>query len=157
MISFRARSQPLSSDAFCLFYNAQTKTVKALNGSGRSPARLTLEYVRRRGINGGQIPVTDLNSVTVPGTIYFFVSAFHISKTWIGAAAAWVDTVEQFGSQKVSVADVLAPAIRLADEGYTKIFAFLFLTLCYISSSVPVSDIHSFAVRLDGRQALCPR
>ncbi|KAH0838216.1 gamma-glutamyltranspeptidase [Lanmaoa asiatica] len=90
----------IGGDAFCLFYDAQTKTVKALNGSGHSPARLSLDHMRRRGINGGQIPLTDLNSVTVPG-----------------AAAAWVDTVEQFGSQKVSVADVLAPAIRLAEEG----------------------------------------
>ncbi|KAF8560254.1 gamma-glutamyltranspeptidase [Imleria badia] len=98
----------IGGDAFCLFYDAQTKTVKALNGSGHSPAKLTLDYVRQRGINGGQIPLTNLNSVTVPG-----------------AAAAWVDTVEQFGSQKVSVADVLAPAIRLAEEG------------------VPVSEIHS--------------
>ncbi|KAF8846268.1 gamma-glutamyltranspeptidase [Paxillus ammoniavirescens] len=100
----------IGGDAFCLFYDAQTKTVKALNGSGHSPAKLTLDYLRQRGIKGGQIPLTDLNSVTVPG-----------------AAAAWVDTVEKFGSQKVSVAEVLAPAIRLAEEG------------------VPVSEIHSFS------------
>ncbi|KIJ21860.1 hypothetical protein PAXINDRAFT_165225 [Paxillus involutus ATCC 200175] len=99
----------IGGDAFCLFYDAQAKTVKALNGSGHSPAKLTLDYLRQRGIKGGQIPLTDLNSVTVPG-----------------AAAAWVDTVEKFGSQKMSVADVLAPAIRLAEEG------------------VPVSEIHSF-------------
>ncbi|KIJ68573.1 hypothetical protein HYDPIDRAFT_106777 [Hydnomerulius pinastri MD-312] len=100
----------IGGDAFCLFYDAKTKTVKALNGSGHSPTKLTLEYMRQRGINGGQIPLTDLNSVTVPG-----------------AAAAWVDTVNTFGSRKVSVADVLAPAIRLAEEG------------------VPVSEIHSYA------------
>ncbi|KAG9314267.1 gamma-glutamyltranspeptidase [Chiua virens] len=100
----------IGGDAFCLFYDAQTKTVKALNGSGHSPAKLNLDYMRQRGINGGQIPLTDINSVTVPG-----------------AAAAWVDTVEQFGSQKVSIADILAPAIRLAEEG------------------VPVSEIHSYA------------
>ena len=34
-----------------------------------------------------------------------------------GAAAAWVDTVEKFGSGKVTVAEVLDPAIRLAEEG----------------------------------------
>jgi gamma-glutamyltranspeptidase len=34
-----------------------------------------------------------------------------------GAAAAWVDTVETFGSGKLTVAEVLAPAIRLAEEG----------------------------------------
>ena len=35
-----------------------------------------------------------------------------------GAAAAWVDTVEAFGSGKLSVAEVLEPAICLATEGY---------------------------------------
>ncbi|KAF7347934.1 Gamma-glutamyltranspeptidase [Mycena venus] len=98
----------IGGDAFCLFFDAKTKTVKALNGSGHSPQKLTLEYLRQRGITGSSIPLTDLNSVTVPG-----------------AAAAWVDTVERFGSGKVTVADVLAPAIRLAEEG------------------VPVSEIHS--------------
>jgi hypothetical protein len=37
-----------------------------------------------------------------------------------GAAAAWVDTVEVFGSGKLSVAEVLEPAIRLATEGYSR-------------------------------------
>ncbi|KAJ6574993.1 gamma-glutamyltranspeptidase [Mycena capillaripes] len=100
----------IGGDAFCLFFDAKTKTVKALNGSGHSPQKLTLEYLRERGITGSSIPFTDLNSVTVPG-----------------AAAAWVDTVERFGSGKVSVADVLEPAIRLAEEG------------------VPVSEIHSLS------------
>lgn len=36
-----------------------------------------------------------------------------------GAAAAWVDTIDKFGSGKLSVADVLEPAIRLAEEGYS--------------------------------------
>jgi gamma-glutamyltranspeptidase len=35
----------------------------------------------------------------------------------VGAAAAWVDAVETFGSGKLTVAEVLAPAIRLAEEG----------------------------------------
>ncbi|TRM66441.1 nucleophile aminohydrolase [Schizophyllum amplum] len=100
----------IGGDAFCLFYDAQTKTVKALNGSGRSPEKLTIDHLRQRGIPGKKIPVTDINSATVPG-----------------AAAAWVDTVEKFGSGKVSVAEVLAPAIRLAEEG------------------VPVSEVHAHA------------
>ncbi|KAG6911983.1 hypothetical protein DXG01_000231 [Tephrocybe rancida] len=48
-------------------------------------------------------------------------------KTCAGAAAAWVDTVSKFGSGQLSVADVLEPAIRLAEEG------------------VPVSELHSHA------------
>ncbi|KAJ3565458.1 hypothetical protein NP233_g7621 [Leucocoprinus birnbaumii] len=98
----------IGGDAFCLFYDAKTKEVKALNGSGRSPKKLTIEYLRERGIEGNQIPLTDLNSVTVPG-----------------AAAAWADTVKTLGSGKLTLAEVLEPAIRLAEEG------------------VPVSEIHA--------------
>jgi len=36
----------------------------------------------------------------------------------IGAAAAWIDTIETFGSGAVSIADVFEPGIRLAEEGY---------------------------------------
>ncbi|KAL5495462.1 hypothetical protein ACEPAI_925 [Sanghuangporus weigelae] len=100
----------IGGDAFCLFYDAKTKQVKALNGSGHSPQKLSIEYVRSRGITGRSIPLTDLNCVTVPG-----------------AAAAWVDTVQKFGSGNLTVAQVLEPAIRLAEEG------------------VPVSEIHSHA------------
>ncbi|TBU63637.1 gamma-glutamyltranspeptidase [Dichomitus squalens] len=100
----------IGGDAFCLFYDAKTKTVKAFNGSGRSPANLTIDHVRGQGVTGSTIPGTNLNSVTVPG-----------------CAAAWVDTVEQLGSGKLSVAEVLEPAIRLAEEGF------------------PVTEINSFA------------
>ncbi|KAI0067789.1 gamma-glutamyltranspeptidase [Artomyces pyxidatus] len=102
----------IGGDAFCLFYDAKSKVVKALNGSGHSPEKLTIDYMRQRGITG-KIPATDLNSVTVPG-----------------AAAAWVDTVEKFGSGKLTIAEVLEPAIRLAEEG------------------VPVSELHSLAWKM---------
>ncbi|KAI0778485.1 gamma-glutamyltranspeptidase [Trametes elegans] len=91
----------IGGDAFCLFYDAQSKSVKALNGSGRSPAKLSIDHVRSQGVTGDKIPGTNLNSVTVPG-----------------AAAAWVDTVEKLGSGRLSVAEVLEPAIRLAEEGF---------------------------------------
>jgi gamma-glutamyltranspeptidase/glutathione hydrolase len=38
-----------------------------------------------------------------------------------GAAAAWLDTIQHFGSKSVSVAEVLDPAIRLAEEGYAQL------------------------------------
>ena len=56
-------------DAFCLFYDAKEKTVKALNGSGHSPAKLTIDYVRSQGVLGNSIPSSNLNSVTVPGNL----------------------------------------------------------------------------------------
>jgi gamma-glutamyltranspeptidase len=51
-----------------------------------------------------------------------------------GAAAAWVDTVEVFGSGKLSVAEVLEPAIRLATEGY-KHDCFLSSPACQCSTN----------------------
>ena len=84
-----------------MYYDANTKSVKALNGSGHSPQALTLEVARSKGFNGRTIPYSDLNAVTVPG-----------------AAAAWVDTVNTFGSGKLSLGEVLKPAIRLAEEGW---------------------------------------
>ncbi|XP_064641150.1 glutathione hydrolase-like YwrD proenzyme [Lineus longissimus] len=92
----------IGGDAFCLFYDAETKTVKGLNGSGRSPAGLALEKVHSEGYQPSEkLPVGHGHTVTVPG-----------------AAAAWVDTVEKFGSGKLSLGDILSPAIRLAEEGF---------------------------------------
>jgi gamma-glutamyltranspeptidase / glutathione hydrolase len=34
-----------------------------------------------------------------------------------GAAAAWVDTVQNFGSRKLTMAEILEPAIRMAEDG----------------------------------------
>ena len=63
-------------DAFCLFYDAKTKTVKALNGSGRAPADLDIDYALSLG-HKDRIPFSDLNSVTVPGQhILVFLARF---------------------------------------------------------------------------------
>ncbi len=90
----------IGGDVFCLFYDAKNKKVRAINGSGRSPKKLTLEYLRSIGIKGKTIPLTDLNAVTVPG-----------------AAAGWCKTIEQFGSGKLTMEEILMPAIKLAEEG----------------------------------------
>ncbi|WVR09625.1 gamma-glutamyltransferase [Kwoniella sp. DSM 27419] len=90
----------IGGDIFCLFYDAKSKTVRGINGSGRSPKALTLEHLQAQGITGDAIPLNNLNSVTVPC-----------------AAAGWLKTVEEFGSGKLSMKEILAPAIRLAREG----------------------------------------
>jgi gamma-glutamyltranspeptidase/glutathione hydrolase len=90
---------------FCLYYDAKTKKVSALNGSGRSGGEMTLEKIRKdlKIPDGemGHIPMQSVHAATVPG-----------------AAAGWVDTVERFGSGKVTMEDVLAPAIDLAENGF---------------------------------------
>ena len=90
---------------FCLFYNAKTKKTHALNGSGRSGSKMTPDQMRKdlkipRG-KSGNIPSSSVYAVTVPG-----------------AAAGWVDTVEKFGSGKLSMEQILKPAIELGEEGF---------------------------------------
>ncbi|KAI5285938.1 hypothetical protein KEM52_002217 [Ascosphaera acerosa] len=99
-------STGIGGDMFCLFYDAQTKAVRALNGSGRAPADATLAGVRADlGLAADDttrgIPLTSAHAVTVPG-----------------AAAGWVDTVARFGSGKLSLAQVLQPAIELGEQGF---------------------------------------
>lgn len=95
-------STGIGGDAFCLFYDAKTKKVHALNGSGRAPAGLTLDLLNKQGYNAtNPFPVQHGHAVTVPG-----------------AAAAWVDTVDRFGSGKLSLAQILQPAVDLAEDGY---------------------------------------
>jgi gamma-glutamyltranspeptidase/glutathione hydrolase len=94
-------STGIGGDAFCLYFDAATKKVSAVRGGGRSPAALTLDLVRSRGHAGLEItPSTDALCAVVPG-----------------APAAWEDVVARFGSGKLTLADVLAPAIELAEAG----------------------------------------
>ena len=98
-------STGIGGDMFCLFYNAKTKKVHAMNGSGRSGANVTCEQMRKDlGVTegkAGKIPLSSAHAVTVPG-----------------AAAGWVDVVEKFGSGKLSMEQVLQPAIELGEQGF---------------------------------------
>jgi gamma-glutamyltranspeptidase / glutathione hydrolase len=49
----------------------------------------------------GKIPFASPLAVTVPG-----------------AASGWVDTVEKFGSGKLTLEQIMMPAIELAEEGF---------------------------------------
>jgi hypothetical protein len=131
-------------DGFCLFYDAKTKEVKGLNGSGRSPEKLTLDYVRQRGITGPRIPSHDLNSVTVPGMLNS-AGCKQILTPISGCAGLWVDTVDVLGT--LNIADVLEPAIKLAEGGLV-LFAIYISAIASrkLASRVPVSEIHSGVV-----------
>ncbi|KAJ3183685.1 hypothetical protein HDU85_002114 [Gaertneriomyces sp. JEL0708] len=94
-------STGIGGDCFCLFYDATTRQVRALNGSGRAPGLLSLEYLKSVGVTTTSIPLESALAVTVPG-----------------AAAGWVDVVDAFGSGKVDMRQVLAPAIELAEQGF---------------------------------------
>ena len=111
-------STGIGGDMFCLYFDAKTKEVHALNGSGRSPKNTTLEQVKNElGVKGGKIHPLSALSVTVPG-----------------AAAGWVDTAEKFGSGKLSLEQILTPAIELAEKGFpVSEFSAHFVSLLQIS------------------------
>ena len=88
----------LGGDCFALFYEASSGRVTAINGSGRSPAALTLEKLREDGF-GASLPRNHAHCVTVPG-----------------ACAGWCDFSARHGS--LPLAQVLTPAIELAEEGF---------------------------------------
>ncbi len=91
-------STGIGGDMFALHYSADTKRVSALNGSGRAPAALSLERLKQDGFTD-ELPPFHAHTVTVPG-----------------ACAGWFDLIEKHGS--LSMAEILAPAIRLAREGF---------------------------------------
>lgn len=95
----------IGGDMFCLYFDAKTKSIRALNGSGRAPKNTTVEQIRGElGLAEGKnskIPTLSPLSVTVPG-----------------AAAGWVDTIERFGSGKLTLEQILMPAIELAEDGF---------------------------------------
>jgi gamma-glutamyltranspeptidase/glutathione hydrolase len=89
-------STGLGGDMFTLFYDSIAGTVTALNGSGRAPIGLTIDRIKQEGLK--ELPPYHPYTVTVPG-----------------ACAGWCDLIERHGT--LSLTEILAPAIRLAEEG----------------------------------------
>jgi gamma-glutamyltranspeptidase/glutathione hydrolase len=88
-------SNGIGSDAFAVVWDGTR--LHGLNGSGRAPARLTLDTVREAGHTA--VPSRGWLPVTVPG-----------------APQTWWDLHQRFG--RLSFERVLAPAIATAEEGY---------------------------------------
>jgi gamma-glutamyltranspeptidase/glutathione hydrolase len=91
-------STGIGGDCFGLFYDSATREISALNGSGRAPAALTLDRLASEGLGDG-LPSLHPYTITVPG-----------------ACAGWCDMVARHG--RLDMDAVLAPAIRLAEEGF---------------------------------------
>jgi gamma-glutamyltranspeptidase / glutathione hydrolase len=91
------QSTGIGGDCFVLYHDAKSGRLYGLNGSGRAPRRATLQEYRHRGY--AEIPEHGIHSVTVPGAI-----------------DAWHTAQRRFGS--MSLEELLAPAIRYAEEGW---------------------------------------
>jgi gamma-glutamyltranspeptidase/glutathione hydrolase len=87
----------IGGDCFLLYHETKTGKLHGLNGSGRAPARATLEEFERRGLM--QVPEFGMLSVIVPG-----------------AVDAWQAALERFGTR--SLEELLQPAIAFAADGY---------------------------------------
>ena len=85
----------LGGDCFVIYQKKGAAPV-ALNGSGRAPMKATVEWYASRGITA--IDPHSPHAVTVPG-----------------AVDAWCRLVADHGTKEM--AELLAPAIRLAEEG----------------------------------------
>jgi gamma-glutamyltranspeptidase/glutathione hydrolase len=85
----------LGADMFVLFYNAKTGEVRFINGTGFAPLAATIDLYKSKGGIPDDGPLT----ISVPGAVG-------------GAAFA----VRQYGTKPL--ADVLAPAIDIAEQGF---------------------------------------
>ncbi len=91
-------STGLGGDGFALFYNAASRKVISLNGSGKSPREMTLKKIQDMGIQES-LPTRHGLTVNVPG-----------------ACAMWCDLIDRFGTLPLS--KIFAPAIAYAKEGF---------------------------------------
>jgi len=87
----------IGGDLFAIYYEARTGKLYGLNAGGWAPAGLTPEFLEAKGFT--RMPGGGIQSVTVPG-----------------AVAGWDAMRSRFG--KLPMADLLAPAIYYADEGF---------------------------------------
>lgn len=90
-------SNGLGSDAFAIVWDGQR--LQGLNASGRAPAAWTPDWLRRQYGVSDALPVRGWGAVTVPG-----------------AVSAWAALSARYG--KLPFADLLAPAIDIAERGY---------------------------------------
>ncbi|WP_353646588.1 gamma-glutamyltransferase [Mesorhizobium sp. WSM2239] len=90
-------STGIGGDCFALYAPNGSDKVIAYNGSGRTPAALTADWFDEQGLV--EVPRQSPAAVTIPGAI-----------------EAWTRLHSDHG--RLAFADVLAPAIRFAEEGY---------------------------------------
>lgn len=87
----------MGGDMFAILWSAEEGRLVGLDASGKSGSLIDVDALVAEGID--RVPGNGARSVTVPG-----------------ALSGWSTLVETYGT--MSLADVLAPAIRIAEEGF---------------------------------------
>lgn len=111
----------LGGDAFALVWDPSERRLHGFNGSGRSPAALTIDLIRDRGHE--TMPQRGPLAITVPG-----------------AVDAWHQLLGRFGRR--SLADAVLPAAKTAEDGYE----LTGITARSIAASLPAFDEAARAV-----------
>jgi gamma-glutamyltranspeptidase/glutathione hydrolase len=92
-----AGSTGIGGDCFAMIARDGSADIRAYNGSGRAPAALTAAALRAAGVTA--ISRSSPHAVTIPGAI-----------------DAWCRLLRDFG--RMSMAEILQPAIAMARDGY---------------------------------------
>jgi gamma-glutamyltranspeptidase/glutathione hydrolase len=90
-------SNGIGGDCFALYFDAKTKQITALNGSGRSALASDAQSLLKAGYK--QMPQFTGAAVTVPGVV-----------------RGWSDILAKHGS--IKLAELLQPAIKTAETGF---------------------------------------
>jgi gamma-glutamyltranspeptidase/glutathione hydrolase len=90
-------SNGIGGDLFAIVYEARSGRLHGLNASGWAPAGLSIDLLKGKGFS--TMPQRGIHSVTIPG-----------------AVDGWEKLLSRFGRMKL--AEVLAPAIHYAEEGF---------------------------------------
>lgn len=85
----------IGGDMYAILWSAKEQRLVGINGSGRSGSLMTREALA----SVGRIPGDGPKTITIPG-----------------ALSGWAALLERHGT--ISLAEALAPAIRLAEEGF---------------------------------------
>src|SRR3984893_89146 len=87
----------IGGDLFVIVYDAKAQKLYGLNASGWAPKKLTIEYLRGKGLR--DMPQSGVHSITVPGVV-----------------DGWQKLADRFGRKKLK--EDLAAAIRAAQDGF---------------------------------------
>lgn len=122
----------LGGDAFALYYDAKTKKVTAINGSGGAPKKATLEKYREMGYT--KMPNDGMLSVTVPGAVDVY---FAMLEKW-GSKS-----FEELAQDAIELARDGVPAsekvVRHMHTDHDKLLRFENLSQLYLNDGQPLN------------------